>query len=115
MVLFADAQGPQYISCGKLGPNDRIELSFSSVQVGPNEVSLMVARNRKTNVSWETNVEKRDQPRICPVSGKRMYANEREANATAAHRMTEGKTAPAQLRISKCLYCGAWHLTSTQA
>jgi hypothetical protein len=49
------------------------------------------------------------------VSGKRMYANEREANATAAHRMADKEAGPAQLRTYKCLYCGAWHLTSKEA
>jgi hypothetical protein len=50
-----------------------------------------------------------------PVSGKRMYANEREAKATAAHRMAEKETGPAQLRTYRCLYCGTWHLTSKEA
>ena len=44
----------------------------------------MAARNRKSKAYWETDDVKRDQPRTCPVSGKRMYANEREAKATAA-------------------------------
>ena len=44
-----------------------------------------------------------------------MYSSEREANATAAHRMTDEESAPAQLRTYKCLYCGAWHLTSKEA
>jgi hypothetical protein len=55
---------------------------------------------------------KREQPRICSVSAKRMYANEGEAKATAAHRIADKKTAPTQLRTYKCLHCGAWHLTS---
>ncbi len=71
----------------------------------------MAARHHKSNSSWE---EGPVQPRTCAVSGKRMYANEGEAKATAAHRMTD-KTAPAQLRTYKCLYCGAWHLTSKEA
>jgi len=33
-----------------------------------------------------------------------MYANEREAKATAAHRMADGKTAPAQLRTQLLSY-----------
>lgn len=74
----------------------------------------MVARNRKTNISWETNDVKRNQPQTCPVSGKRMYANEQEAKATAAHRMSDKEVGPARLRTYKCLYCGAWHLTSKQ-
>lgn len=75
----------------------------------------MAARNRRTNISWETNDVKRDQPRTCPVSGKRMYANERDAKATAAHRMADKQADPPQLRTYKCLYCGAWHLTSKEA
>ena len=73
----------------------------------------MAARHRKKNISWETSAVERDQPRICSVSGKRMYASEAEAKATAAHQMSK-ETAPAQLRTYKCLYCGAWHLTSKE-
>ena len=75
----------------------------------------MTAKYRKTNSSWEMDDARGDQPRTCAESGKRMYSNEREANATAAHRMTDGDSAPAQLRTYKCLYCGAWHLTSKEA
>ena len=75
----------------------------------------MAARHRKTNPSWEAGAAKRDQAPTCPVSGKRMYANENEAKATAAHRMADKETAPTQLRTYKCLYCGAWHLTSKEA
>jgi hypothetical protein len=75
----------------------------------------MAARNRRTKISWETNDVKRDQPKTCPVSGKRIYTNERDAKATAAHRMSDNEAGPAQLRTYKCLYCGAWHLTSKQA
>ena len=74
----------------------------------------MAARRRKTDYSWETEATKGDQSRTCSVSGKRMYANEREANATAAHRMSDKETPPAQLKPYKCPYCGAWHLTSKQ-
>jgi hypothetical protein len=75
----------------------------------------MTAKHRKTNFSWEMNDAGHDQPKTCAVSGKRMYPNEREANATAAHRMTDKESAPAELRTYKCLYCGAWHLTSKEA
>jgi len=75
----------------------------------------MAARHGKTNPSWESGAVKRDEPRTCPVSGKRMYANENEAKATAAHRMADKETAPTQLRTYKCPHCGAWHLTSKQA
>ena len=74
----------------------------------------MAAKHRKPNSSWEMGDARQDPPRICAVSGKRMYSNEREANATAAHRMTEKESAPAQLRTYKCLYCGVWHLTSKE-
>jgi len=43
-----------------------------------------------------------------------MYANEGEAKTTAAHRMSDKESAPTQLRTYKCLYCGAWHLTSKE-
>ena len=73
----------------------------------------MVAKHRKANTSWETPAVERDQPQICSVSGKRMYASEAEAKATAAHQMSK-QSSPAQLRTYKCLYCGAWHLTSKE-
>jgi hypothetical protein len=73
---------------------------------------VMAAKHRRTKFSLETFADKQEQPRICSVSGKRMYANEREAHATAAHRMAENNARPAQLRTYKCPYCGAWHLTS---
>jgi hypothetical protein len=72
----------------------------------------MAPKHRKTNFSREMDDAKGDQPKTCAVSGKRMYSNEREANAMAAHRMTDKESAPSQLRTYKCLYCGAWHLTS---
>ena len=75
----------------------------------------MAAKHRKTNSSWEMDDARRDHPRICAVSGKRMYSNEREANATAGYRMTDRESASVQLRTYKCLYCGAWHLTSKKA
>jgi hypothetical protein len=76
----------------------------------------MVAKHRKhgnSKFSWELGDDARgDQRRTCAVSGKRMYSTEREAKSTAAHRMSDKDYAPAQLRTYKCLYCGAWHLTS---
>jgi hypothetical protein len=74
----------------------------------------MAAKHRKTKVRWETFGDKPDQTRTCPVSGKRMYANEREANATAVHRMSDQDAGPSQLRTYKCLYCGAFHLTKKE-
>ena len=72
----------------------------------------MAAKHHKSNSSWKMDDSRREQPRICAVFGKRMYSNEREANDTATHRMTDKEAAPAQLRTYKCLSCGAWHLTS---
>jgi hypothetical protein len=74
-----------------------------------------MTKYRHTDRWWEGDDVKPEQPRTCPVSGKRMYANEREANATAKHRMGDKETHPTQLRIYKCLHCGGWHLTSKQA
>jgi hypothetical protein len=73
----------------------------------------MAAKHRNAKSSSEMSDAGRDQPKTCAISGKRMYSNEREANATAAHRMTE-ESGPAQLRTYKCLYCGAWHLPSKE-
>jgi hypothetical protein len=75
----------------------------------------MTAKHRKTKITWDTFTDKQDQPQICSVSGKRMYANEREAKATATYRMSDKGACPAQLRTYKCLYCEAWHLSSKQA
>jgi hypothetical protein len=74
----------------------------------------MAPRNRISKSSWEPDDIKKNQPRSCPVTGKRMYPNEREAKATASHRMSDQQSAPSHLRSYKCLYCGAWHLTSKQ-
>ena len=71
-----------------------------------------MTKYRHTKPWEEVDAAKRDQPRTCAVSGKRMYANEREARATAAHRMADKETGPEQLRTYKCQYCGAWHLSS---
>jgi hypothetical protein len=46
----------------------------------------------------------------CPVSGKRKYATEREALATAAHQIASAN-APKELRAYRCSWCEAWHLT----
>lgn len=71
----------------------------------------MPGRRHKANHTREATAASWDQPKMCPVSGKRMYADEAEANSTAAHRMSEER-GPAQLSAYKCAYCGAWHLTS---
>jgi hypothetical protein len=51
-----------------------------------------------------------DNESKCPVSGKRMYATEREALATAAHQIASAN-APKDLRAYPCSWCDAWHLT----
>ena len=73
----------------------------------------MAARHRKVFIPREHDDARREPPATCSTSGKRMYANEAEAKATAAHRMSDQGTA--QLRTYRCLYCGTYHLTSKQA
>jgi hypothetical protein len=73
----------------------------------------MSPRYRKPRIHRDSAPSERDEPRICATAGKRMYASEAEAKATAAHQMSK-ESAPAQLRIYRCLYCGSWHLTSKE-
>jgi hypothetical protein len=72
----------------------------------------MPRRNRNLNSSWEQDSPKSDPPRRCPISGKRMYANEREAKSAAAHQMQRDQSPPSHLNVYKCLHCNAYHLTS---
>ena len=51
-----------------------------------------------------------DNESKCPVSGKRKYASEGEALATAAHQIATAH-APKGLRAYLCSWCDAWHLT----
>jgi len=51
-----------------------------------------------------------DDESKCPVSGKRKYASEGEALATAAHQIVTAN-APKELRAYRCSWCEAWHLT----
>jgi len=51
-----------------------------------------------------------DNESKCPVSGKRKYASESEALATAAHQIAT-TNAPKDLRAYLCSWCDAWHLT----
>jgi hypothetical protein len=46
----------------------------------------------------------------CPVSGKRKYATEGAALATAKHQVATAD-APATLHAYRCNWCHAWHLT----
>ncbi|HEX4001244.1 MAG TPA: hypothetical protein VHX36_01255 [Candidatus Acidoferrales bacterium] len=50
----------------------------------------------------------------CPVSGKRKYATEGEALATAAHQIATNN-APKELGAYLCSWCSAWHLTKGAA
>jgi hypothetical protein len=51
-----------------------------------------------------------DNESKCPVSGKRQYASEAEALATAVHQIA-ATNAPKELHAYLCSWCGAWHLT----
>jgi hypothetical protein len=51
-----------------------------------------------------------DSESKCSVSGKRKYASEGEALATAAHQIATAN-APKELRAYLCSWCDAWHLT----
>jgi hypothetical protein len=54
-----------------------------------------------------------DNEAKCPVSGKRKYASEGEALATASHQMATD-SAPKELRAYLCAWCEAWHLTKSE-
>jgi hypothetical protein len=73
-----------------------------------------MTKYRHFDRNWDTGEPNREQPKTCPVSGKKMYPTERAASATANHRMSDQQSAPAKLRTYKCQYCGAWHLTSKE-
>ena len=51
-----------------------------------------------------------DKDSKCAVSGKRKYASEGEALATAAHLIATAN-APKGLRAYLCSWCDGWHLT----
>jgi hypothetical protein len=75
----------------------------------------MAPKHRKPYIPWESAGAERDPPEICPTTGKRKYASEAEARATARHQMSQKESASPQLRTYRCLYCDAWHLTSKGA
>ena len=54
-----------------------------------------------------------DSESKCPVSGKRKYASEGEALATASHQIATAN-APKELRAYLCSWCDAWHLTKKE-
>ena len=90
-------------------------LSVADITVdAASEDDLEMTKYRHIKPPLETRAINREQPRTCAVSGKRMYANEREAKSAAAHRMADKEAGPSQLRTYKCLCCGAWHLTSKE-
>jgi hypothetical protein len=51
-----------------------------------------------------------DNASTCPVSGKRKYATEGAALATAK-RQVATTDAPMELRAYRCNWCNSWHLT----
>ena len=51
-----------------------------------------------------------DNASKCPVSGKRKYATEGAALATAKHQIATADM-PMELRAYRCNWCKAWHLT----
>ena len=51
-----------------------------------------------------------DDDSKCSVTGKRKYATEGEALATAAHQIATAN-APKCLRPYLCSWCDSWHLT----
>jgi len=48
--------------------------------------------------------------RTCPVTGKRMFADEREARAEAGRIRKEGGV---ELGVYQCMSCDRWHFTSS--
>jgi hypothetical protein len=76
------------------------------------EKEAEMTKYRHMKPPLESQAPQGDPSRICSVTGKRMYANEREAKSTAAHRLADKETGPPQLKIYKCQYCDCWHLSS---
>jgi hypothetical protein len=66
--------------------------------------------NRQIAASKRSGKSVFDNESKCPVSGKRMYATEGEALATAAHQIASAN-APKGLGAYRCSWCDAWHLT----
>ena len=71
----------------------------------------MARRNPKSYVPRESGAG-HDPPEMCATTGKRKYASEAEAQATARHQMSQERGGSLQLRVYRCLYCDSWHLTS---
>jgi hypothetical protein len=51
-----------------------------------------------------------DHQSKCPVTGKRKYASQGQALATASHQIAAAN-APKDLRAYVCSWCRSWHLT----
>jgi hypothetical protein len=72
---------------------------------------LSVARSARNSGRWEfPGGPAMDTASKCPVSGKRKYATEGAALATAKHQVATAN-APMELRAYRCNWCKAWHLT----
>ena len=52
----------------------------------------------------------RDERNNCPTSGKRMFAEELEAQMEADRIRDEGGVA---LDVYRCMFCDHWHFTSS--
>ncbi|MGH9681497.1 MAG: hypothetical protein ACRD4Y_16240 [Candidatus Acidiferrales bacterium] len=73
-----------------------------------------MTKYRHMDRNWDAGDVKRDPARTCPVTGKQMHTSERDADAAAKRRKGDKNSAPVKLRTYKCMYCGAWHLTSRE-
>jgi hypothetical protein len=74
----------------------------------------MSARYQKPHIPYESRGAQTGPPEMCPTTGKRKYASEAEAQATARRQMSQKLSPSLQLRTYRCLYCNAWHLTSKE-
>lgn len=82
-----------------------------AVRIAINYASGRFAESAKRDSTEGLTVGDEDK---CAVSGKRKYANEGEALATAAHQIATAG-APKDLRAYLCSWCEAWHLTKGAA
>jgi hypothetical protein len=69
---------------------------------------------RRLNINeiadWQPPERHDDLPK-CEYSGKDMHPTERSAEAAAAWRESQSGT---PMSIYPCMWCGAWHLTSSK-
>jgi len=66
--------------------------------------------NTNQLAGWELPIERGDLPR-CETSGKEMHPDEQAALRAAAWRESRSGT---PMGTYYCLWCEAWHLTSSQ-